>query len=132
MALDRALEALADPDAGDLHLVAGLEGLDGDGLALDGAVDPAAELDQLAVGTDAELLQMAELGPRELAVDDGVERELDGVVAVVRRGLHLHDRTRPRLDDGDRGDRTRLRVEHLRHAQLFAQDALSHTNSLIA
>ena len=39
VALDRALEALADPDPGDLDLVAGLEHLDRDRLALDRAVD---------------------------------------------------------------------------------------------
>ena len=53
MALDRALEALADPDARDLDLVARLEDLDGHRLALDGAVDAAAELDELAVRADA-------------------------------------------------------------------------------
>ena len=127
MALDRALEALADPDAGDLDLVAGLEDLDGDRLALDGAVDAAAELDELAVRADAELLQVAELGLRELALGDGVERELHGVVAVGVRDLHLHDRARAGLDHGDRGDRTRLRVEDLRHAELSAEDSLGHS-----
>ena len=64
VALDRALEALADADPGDLDLVARLEDLDGDRLALDGAVDAAAELDELAVRADAEALQVPELGPR--------------------------------------------------------------------
>src|SRR5581483_4540177 len=41
VALDRPLEALADPDPGDLDLVARLEDLDGDGLALDRALDRA-------------------------------------------------------------------------------------------
>ena len=61
MALDRALEALADPDAGDLDLVARLEDLDRDRLALDRAVDAAAELDELAVRADPELREVAEL-----------------------------------------------------------------------
>src|SRR6185437_12017473 len=94
VALDRALEALADPDAGDLDLVTRLEGLDGDRLAFDGAVDPAAELDELAVRADVELLQVAELRPGQFAVCDGVERELHRVVAV-----HV---LRPDLDDGAR------------------------------
>src|SRR5438445_213733 len=46
VALDRALEALADPDPGDLDLVARLEDLDRDGLTLDGSVDATAELDE--------------------------------------------------------------------------------------
>src|SRR5205823_12229742 len=126
VALDRALKALADADPRDLHLVAGLERLDGDGLALHGAVDAAAELDELPVRTDVELLQMTELRLRELPLRHGVERELHRVVAVDRRRLHLHDRARPRLDDGDRSDPTSLRVEDLRHSQLFAQDSFCH------
>ena len=63
MALDRALEPLADADPGDLDRVARLEDLDRDGLALDRAVDPAAELDERPVGADAVPLQVAELGP---------------------------------------------------------------------
>src|SRR3954451_2430945 len=39
VALDRSLEALADPTAGDLDLVARLEDPAGDGLALGGTVD---------------------------------------------------------------------------------------------
>src|SRR5581483_4818689 len=59
------------------------------------------------------------------------ERELHRVVAVRGGGLDLHDGTRAGLDDGDRGDRTRLRVEHLRHAELASEDALCH-HSLIS
>ena len=68
-----------------LTCVAGLEGLDRDGLALDRAVDLAAELDELPVRADAEALQVPELGQRELPLRHGVERELNGVVAVGRR-----------------------------------------------
>src|SRR4249919_1523882 len=50
VALDRARKALADPDPGDLHALAGLEGLDGHGLALD-ELARAAELDELRVRT---------------------------------------------------------------------------------
>ena len=76
---------IADP--GDLDLVARLEDLDRDGLALDRAVDRAAELDERPVGADAEALQMPELGPRELPLRHRVERELHGVVAVGRDAL---------------------------------------------
>ena len=126
VALDRPLEALADPDAGDLDLVARLEDLDRHRLALDRAVDAAAELDEPAVRADLELREMAELALRELAVGDGVERELHGVVAVLARELHLHDGARPGLDHGDRGDSPGLRVEDLGHAELSAEDSLGH------
>ena len=79
--LDRALEALADRDAGDLDLVAGLERLDGDRLA-DREPALAAELDEVAMRADAGLLQMPDLGLRELPLGDRVERELHRVVAV--------------------------------------------------
>jgi hypothetical protein len=126
VALDRALEALADPDAGDFDPIARLEGLDGDGLAFDGAVDRAAELDELAVGADVELLQVAELRLLDLAVLDRVERKLDRVVAVHVLRPDLDDRARAGLDDGDGGDRTRLRVEHLRHAELASENSFCH------
>src|SRR6478735_2962677 len=72
VALDRALEALADADAGDLDLVARLEELDRHLLTFDRAVDAAAKLDELAVRTDLELREMAELRARELALGHGV------------------------------------------------------------
>ena len=71
--VDRAGEALADPDPGDLDRVAGLEGLDRDRLAED-ELGSATELDQVPVGLDAGLLQVAELGLRDLALDDRLER----------------------------------------------------------
>src|SRR5205814_6635908 len=76
VALDRALESLADTDAGDLDLVARLEDLDGDRLTDDATVDRAAELDELAMCADAEPLQVAELRPRELSFWHGVQRKL--------------------------------------------------------
>ncbi len=83
--LDRALEALPDRDARHLDPVAGLEGLDGDGLAgLELA--RAAELDEVPVPADARLAEVAELALRQLPVGDRVERELDGLVAVGRLG----------------------------------------------
>src|SRR4051812_32211962 len=126
VALDRSLETLADADAGDLDLVAGREDLDRHRLALDRAVDAAAELHELAVRADLELREMAELALRELAVGDGVERELHGVVAVRVRELHLHHRARAGLDDRDRGDSPGLGVEDLRHAELASEDSFGH------
>ena len=84
----------------------------------------AAELDQVPVRADARLREVAELGLRELALGDRLERELHGVVAVGRLRLHLHDRARAGLDHGDGRDVARLRVEDLGHAELPAEDAL--------
>src|SRR3954468_21849724 len=61
VALDRSLEALADADPRHFHGIARLKDLDRAGLALDGAVDGTAELDEPAMRADAELLQVAEL-----------------------------------------------------------------------
>src|SRR5205823_5869001 len=93
--------------------------------------DRAAELDELAVRADVVLREVAELALRELALGDGVERELHGVVAVRLARLHLHDRTRTGLDHRDRGDSPGLGVEDLRHAELLAEDAFGH-QSLIS
>src|SRR4051794_9086447 len=120
--LDRAGEALADPDAGDLDRVAGLEDLDGDRLALD-RVHESAELDEVPVRLGAALLQVPELGLRDLPVGDRLEGELHGLVAVGVVGLHLDDGARAGLDHGDSGDHPGLRVEELGHAQLSADDA---------
>src|SRR5262249_35749394 len=81
VALDRAGEALADRDAGHLDRVAGLERLDGHGLA-DGQLGAPAELHQLAMRGDAVLRQVPDLALRELPLGNGIERELHGVVAV--------------------------------------------------
>src|SRR5262249_12833871 len=123
--------ALADPDPRDLDLVAGLEHGDGHRLALDRAVDAPAELDQAPVRGNLELREMAELGLRELAVGDLLERELHGVVPVDILGPHLDDGAGAGLDHGDGGHAARLRVEHLRHAELLAEDAFGH-QSLIS
>jgi hypothetical protein len=123
VALDRALKALADRDPGDLDLLAGLEGLDGDRVA-GGELRLAANLDEAAVRTDAVRLEMTPLRSRELAVGHRIPRELDGVVAVRRPRAHADDRARTGLDDGDRRQRAGLLVEDLCHADLPAQDAL--------
>src|SRR5581483_2401595 len=129
--LDRALKALADADARDLDLVAGLERRHRDRLAFDRAVNAAAELDEPSVRADAELREMTELRFRELALGDGVERELHGVVAVDIVRLHLHDRARAGLDHRDGRHRARLRIEDLRHAELASENAFGH-QSLIS
>src|SRR5207344_897711 len=98
VALDRALVALPDREPAHLDPVARLERLDGHGLA-DGEAALAAQLDEVAVRADARLPQVADLGLRELALGNGVEGELDRVVAVRVRRLHLDDWARPRLDD---------------------------------
>ena len=83
----------------------------------------AAELDEMAVRPDAGLLQMADLGLRELPLGDRVERELDGVVAVDVGRLHLDDRARPGLDHGHGRHHPGVGVEDLAHAELLAEDA---------
>src|SRR5207247_7470790 len=93
--------------------------------------DRAAKLDELAMGADAEALQMAELRLRELALGHGVERELNRLVAVEVVRLHLDHRARTRRDHGDGGDAARVRIEHLGHPQLPAHDPFGH-QSLIS
>src|SRR5437763_6790480 len=60
VALDRAREPLADPDARDLHALARLEGLDRHGLA-DRELGRPAELDEVPVRRGLALAQVAEL-----------------------------------------------------------------------
>src|SRR6185437_6146618 len=121
--LDRSLEALADPDPGDLDLVARLEDLDGHVLALDGFREVPAELDQVAErAVDAGLAQVAELGLRKLALGHRVVGELDGLVAVGVRSADGDDGARARLDHGHRGHAAALLVEELRHAELASEN----------
>jgi len=87
---------------------------------------PPRNSTSLRCAPNLELGEVPELGLRELAVGDGVERELHGVVSVLRRELHLHDRARAGLDHGDRSDSPCLRVEDLRHAELASEDSLWH------
>src|SRR5438552_4561441 len=79
VALDRAGEALADPDPGDLDPLAGLERLDGDGLAL-GQLARPAELDDLAVR--AGLAELPEPRLRHPVLGNLAVRDLDSLVAV--------------------------------------------------
>jgi hypothetical protein len=110
---------------GDLDLVAGLEGLDGDRVA-DVELGVAAELGEVTVGGRAGLLQMAELALRDLAVDHRLVGELHGGVAVGCLAANVGDGARTGLDHGDRGDAARLRIEDLGHAELSAKDAFHH------
>src|SRR5262249_4549336 len=120
--LDRACEALADADAGDFDLVAGLERLDGHGLA-DGQLRGTAELDHVAVRRGAGLLQVPDLALRQLALGPLVEGELQGLVAVRVVRAHVRDRAGARLDHRDGRELPALGVEDLRHAQLATENA---------
>ena len=75
------------------------------------------------------LLEMAELSLRELPLFHLVERELDGLVAVLLVRLHLDDWARPCLDHRHSGHHPRFRIEDLGHAELPAENAL-HTLDL--
>src|SRR5688500_2429466 len=82
VALDRALEALALRDAGDLDLLADLEGLDGHGVAHRELAGLVAELLDRAHGRGVGLLEVAELRLRERLLAHRAEAELHGDVAV--------------------------------------------------
>src|SRR5438874_969411 len=123
MPLDRAGEPLADRDARHLDLVADLEALDGDGLALRRA-GQAAQLEQVSVRRDAVLLQVPELRLREPLLGDLVVGDLNGVVAVDGSLLDRDNRAWTCLDHCHRGHLTGLLVEDLRHPKLPADDPL--------
>ena len=120
VALDPALEALADRDAGDLDLLARLEARDGDVVAdlgaLLGAEILVAELDQVAHRRRAGLLQVAYLGLAQLALLDLAEGELHGGVAVALAVADRGDLAGAGLDHGDRHDGAVL-AEDLGHAR---------------
>ena len=85
--LDRSGEALAVRDAAHLHLLARLEHLDGDVLA-DDRLALSAQLEQVPIrALDVVLLQVPELGLRQLALGGLVVGDLDRVVAVRVSGL---------------------------------------------
>src|SRR3954453_3663980 len=99
VALDGALEALALRDARDLDLLAGLEGLDRDGLADGQLAGLVAELDEVLHRRRVGLAQMAELGLRQ-------------VVLLCRPERELHRPAARALDRADAGPRTGARLEH--------------------
>src|SRR3954470_3486035 len=121
VALDRALEALALRHAGDLDLVAGLEGLDRDGLADGQLAGLVAELDEVLHRRRVGLAQMAELGLGQVLLARGAERELHGLVAVAVERADARDGTGPGLEHGDALDAPVVE-EELRHAELLGED----------
>src|SRR5262249_36202239 len=121
VALDRALEALALGSAGDLDLVADRERVGLHGLAHQQFAGLATELADDAVGGGVRLLQMPELGLRQRLLAAGVERELDGLVAVPLDGPDRRDRARPGLEHRHALNAAVLE-EPLRHTELSCED----------
>src|SRR4051812_36951822 len=121
VALDRALEALALRDAGDLDLLAGLEGLDRDGLTDGQLAGLVAELDDVLHRRRVGLAQMPELGLGDVLLAYRAERELDGLVAVAVERADPGDGTRAGLEHGDALDAPVLE-EQLRHPELLGED----------
>src|SRR5262245_39535831 len=121
VALDRALEALALRSAGDLDLLADLEGLDRHRLAHGPLAGVVTELLDLAVRARVGLLEVAELGLGQVLLLGGVERELHGLVAVALDRADAGDRAGPGLEHGDALDGAVLE-EDLRHAELLGED----------
>src|SRR5262249_51787133 len=119
---DRPGEALPVRDAAHLHLLAGLERLDGDVLADDELALPP-QLEQVPVGAvDRVRLEVPGLRLRDLAIGDLVVGNLHRVVAVRLGRLQLHDWTRLGLDHRHRRDDACLRIEDAGHPQLPADD----------
>src|SRR4051794_12702206 len=121
VALDRALEALALRGAGDLDLVAGLEGLDRHGLAHRQLAGLVAELDDVLHRRRVGLAQVPELALGEVLLADRAERELDGLVAVAVERADAGHGTGPGLEDRDPLDAPVLE-EELRHAEFLGED----------
>src|SRR3954452_12070414 len=121
VALDRALEALALGGAGDLDLLPHLERLDRDGLPHGQLAGLVAELLDLAVRAGVGLLEVAELGLGDVLLLAGVERELDGLVAVALVRADAGDRAGAGLEHGDALDGAVLE-EDLGHAELLGED----------
>src|SRR3954471_1737069 len=82
VALDRALEALALADAGDLHDLADLEGLHGHGVPDHELAGLVAELPQRAHRRSVHLAQVAEQRLVQGLLARGAEPELDRLIAV--------------------------------------------------
>ena len=124
--LDDAGVALALADAGAVHMIALGEHVGPDDIAhVDGGAVVQAELLEHLQGLSARLGQVAQLRLGELALGDGLEAHLHGLIAVVLEGLLLHHGAGAGLDDGH-GDDLAVGVKDLRHADLFADDCLFH------
>ena len=132
VALHNALIAVAFADAGNVDLVAGSEGVRLDFVA-DVHVGSAVQLEllqDLLELLQAGLLLVAQLGLGQLALQDILEAQLDGGVAVGLVGLLLHHGAGAGGDDGDR-DHVPGLVEDLRHADLLADNGLFHVSFLL-
>src|SRR3954471_6997209 len=120
VALDGPLEALALRGAGDLHVLALLEDVDGQLLADLEPVALAAALAYVAQRRGPGLLDMPERGLRELALRNIPVAQLHGRVAVALVGAQPGDPAGPGLDDGDAVDPAVL-AEDLRHPDLSSE-----------
>src|SRR4051794_39707022 len=121
VALDRALEALALRDAGDLDLLAGLERLDRDGLPDGQLAGLVAELDHVLHRRRVGLAEVAELGLAQVLLARRAERELDGLVAVAVERADAGHGTGPGLEHRDALDAPVLE-EQLGHPELLGED----------
>src|SRR4051812_35711217 len=121
VALDRALEALALADAGDLDLLAGLERRGGHGVADRQLTGLVAELDEVLARRRVGLAQVPQLGLREVLLLHRTERELHGLIAVALDRADPRHRARAGLEHRDALDIAFL-GEDLGHAQLSGDD----------
>src|SRR6185312_896524 len=121
VALDRALEALALGDAGDLHPRARLEGLDGDRLAQHQLAGLATELDDRLHRRRVGLLEMTELGFGEVLLLGLVEGQLDGFVAVAVERADRRHRAGAGLEHRHARDAS-VFLEELCHTELLGED----------
>ena len=125
-ALDNAGVALTFALAGNVHALAGLEGVGLDQVAhVQGADVVQPQLPQGLLGGDVALLEVACQGlgnPLGLLV---AEADLHGVVAVVFHSLLLRYHAGTGFDHGDGNDLS-LFIENLRHADFLADDSFFH------
>src|SRR5712691_9119388 len=127
VALDEALETLALAGARDVDELAGLEDLGRQVLALLEAV-VVADLDDVAVGVDARLLELAEPRGVESTFSDGKEGDARGGVAVLLGRPQAEDLAGPGLEHRHRGHRP-VEVEELGHAQLLGEESFHRSVS---
>src|SRR3954454_11859903 len=119
--LDRALEALALADAGDLDGLTDLEGLDRHGVADHELARLVAELHERLHGRRVDLLEVTEQRLVERFLAHGTEAELYSFIAVGVVGADGGDRARTRFQDRDTLD-TAVVEEALGHAELLGED----------
>src|SRR4051812_41947238 len=131
VALDRALEALPLRGARDLHPRADLEGLHGHGVAHQQLARLVAELDEVARRRRAGLLEVAELGLRQVLLLHGAERELDSLVTVAVERADPRHRARAGLQHRHPLNPAVL-AEQLGHADLLGEDRGHRQPSLIS